>query len=57
MVWTVLTVILVVGALAVVSGLLPGVMGGRAGIGPFRRPPGLGPKQDDDDDRGGGKPS
>jgi hypothetical protein len=49
-VWTVLTVVLVVGALVVVSGLLPGVMGGRAGVGPFRRPPGL-PKKDGDGDR------
>jgi hypothetical protein len=46
MVWTILTVVLVVGALLVVGGLLPGSLGGSAGMGLFRRP--QGPKRDDD---------
>ena len=45
MVWTILTVALVVFALVVVGGLLPGSMGGSAGLGLFRRP--QGPKRDD----------
>jgi hypothetical protein len=44
MVWTILTVVLVVFALVVVGGLLPGSMGS-AGMGLFRRP--QGPKRDD----------
>ena len=45
MVWTILTVVLVVFALVVVGGLLPGSMGGTAGMGLFRRPQGR--KRDD----------
>jgi hypothetical protein len=52
MVWTILTVVLVVFALIVVGGLLPGSMGGGAGMGLFRRP--QGPKREDDS---GSKPS
>jgi len=43
--WTILTVVLVVVALLVVGGLLPGSMGGRAGVGLFRRPQPREPEQ------------